>query len=86
MLPGHRRRPAEARAQLVAFAQRNDFEVLGAVAAGREHRHALRAQIDDAAEALALAHGPGDGAAGHAQLALDFVHDVQRVAHFGPTC
>ena len=30
---------------------------------------------------FALAHGPGDGAAGHAQFALDFVEDVQRVAH-----
>ncbi|MPM42899.1 hypothetical protein SDC9_89571 [bioreactor metagenome] len=42
----------------------------------------MRAQIDDAAEALALANGPGDGAAGHAQLALNFVEDVERVAHF----
>lgn len=29
-----------------------------------------------------MTHGPGDGAARHAQLTLNLVHDVQRIAHF----
>ena len=74
---------AKTGAQLVHFGQRNDFKVFGALFAARgKHGHALRLQIDDAAEALALAHRPGDGATRHAQLSLDLVHDVQRVAHF----
>ena len=75
--------PAKAFAQPVGLGQRHHFEVLGAaLAAGREHRHGLGAQVDDAAKAFALTHRPGDGAAGHFQLAFDLVEDVERVAHF----
>jgi hypothetical protein len=52
------------------------------LAARLEHRHGLRAQVHDPAKTLALAHGPGHGHAGHAQLALHLVQDVQRLAHF----
>jgi hypothetical protein len=73
---------AKARTQLVGLGERDHLEILRALlAAGLEYRHALRAQVDDAAEGLALAHGPGHGAAGHAQFALHLVEDVQRVAH-----
>src|SRR3990167_151997 len=77
------KRLAKALAHPVGLGQRHHFEVFRATVAARgEHRHGLRAQIDDAAKALALAHGPGDGAAGHAQFALHLVQDVQRVTHF----
>jgi hypothetical protein len=52
-----------------------------AFAAGLEHRHRLRAQVHDAAETLALADRPGHRHAGHAELALDLVEDVERLAH-----
>ena len=39
-------------------------------------RRTLGAQIDDAAEQLALTYGPGHGHAGHAQFALNVVQDV----------
>jgi len=74
---------AEALDERVAFAQRDGLEVVRQPLAARlEHRHRLRAQVHDAAEALALAHGPGHGHAGHAELALHLVQDVQRLAHF----
>ena len=63
--------------------QGHGVEVLRqAFAAGLKHRHHLGAQIHDAAEGLALADWPGHGHAGHAELALDLVEDVERFAHF----
>ena len=62
---------------------RHGVKVLrAALLPGLKHGHGLGAQIDDAAKQLALAHRPGHGHAGHAQLALDLVQDVQWVAHF----
>ena len=48
---------------------------------GANTRMRCCAQVDHAVEALAHAHRPGEGHHGHAQLALDLVHQVQRVAH-----
>ncbi len=73
---------AEALDERLAVAQRDGVEILRAAFAARlEHGHGLGAQVDDAAEALALAHGPGHGHAGHTEFAFHFVQDVQRVAH-----
>ena len=74
---------AEAGDQGVALGQRDGLEVLRAALAARlEHRHGAGTQVDDAAERLALTHRPGHGHAGHAQLALHLVEDVERIAHF----
>ena len=63
--------------------QRHGVKVLWpAVRTRLEHRHGVGAQVDDAAETLALANRPGHGHARHAQFPLDLIHDVQRVAHF----
>jgi hypothetical protein len=73
---------AEARAQPVLVAQRDGLEVLRARSLPGSNtvmlcvRRSMMPPKD-----LALAHGPGHGAAGHAELALHLVEDVERVAH-----
>ncbi|MDT4841949.1 hypothetical protein FQZ97_758270 [compost metagenome] len=46
-----------------------------------EHAHLIGAAVVHAAEGFAHAHRPGEGHHGHAQLALDLVHQVQRGLH-----
>ena len=55
--------------------------VLGPLLPGAEHPHLLLLQVDDAPEALAHAHRPGEGHRRHAQRGLDLVEDFQRLAH-----
>ena len=50
--------------------------------AGREDAHLLLAQIHHAVEMFAHADRPGEGHDGHAEFALDLVHQRQRILHF----
>ena len=74
---------AKALGQLGLLGEGNGFEVLRQAFRARvKHRHGLRAQVDDAAKGFALAHRPGHGHTGHAQLALHLIQNIERVAHF----
>jgi hypothetical protein len=74
----------EAGAQRVGLRQRHDFValVIALVGAGLEEAHLLLAQVDDAAEGLALADRPGHRHAGHAEFLLDLVEQFQRLLAF----
>ena len=74
---------AKALLQGLGMRQGNSVKVLRqAFTAAFKHRHGVGAQIDNSAKQFALANRPGHGHARHAQFALDFVQDVQRLAHF----